>query len=433
MYDSLRRRSIDGRSAGHEHWPVEFHEGTPGDFLARHEDEARTVALGDRRGRAEFANRLLPRISDERNLKLALDHLAAEGGDAPGPDGMRPRDLGPAERWSMARALRGAFRAGTYRPGRHRVARIPKIGGQGCRIIKIQDIQDRAVQRAILQVLQPFLDPRLADRSLGSRPGKGREQALALAEGLATRSKLWSWTVADVADAFDRVPLGRLMEVLRKSIPADDVLGLIEVVIADRTGKGLRQGGALSPLLLNVYLDHFLDRPWRKAHPEMPLIRVVDDMLLLASDLDRSGTARADLAARLKAAGMPLNPNKGATRDLADGQAIEWLGFDLRAGGSGLELRLAERCWAQLEAHLAGVHDRPHSPIRAIEVIEGWITQAGPCYAHQDTRAACRRVARIARSFALEEIPDEEELKTLWAAGRQSWLRVRDEVGGPSS
>ena len=364
MYNSLCRRGGDNRPADAHARQVsaDSHCGTTADFLRRHERESAEAARGTKADRANFASYLFQRATDSRNLYLALEHLARNGGEAPGPDGLRPGDLNAAERWSLARALEKSLRSETYQPGPHRETKVPKGGDRGTRTLQIQDIGDRAVQRAIVQALQPFLDPRFTERSFGFRPHMGREHALATAELLATRSNLWVWDTEDIQDAFDQVPLKRLMDILRRHTPAEDFLKLVETVIRNDRKRGLRQGGALSPLLLNVYLDHVLDRPWQKTHPTAPLIRVADDLLVLAEDRDQAVTLRTSLKSILLPAGMPLKESKSAIRDLASGQRTEWLGFDIRRGTNGVEPLLTERSWERLEEALTELHDKPDAP-----------------------------------------------------------------------
>ena len=136
-------------------------------------------------------------------------------------------------------------------------------------------------------MVQPFLDPTFAPASFGYRPGMGRENALAYAEAMAEMTGSWVWVLEDVKDAFDNVPLGRLLDIVRKRLAAEDIVELIRVVAGSaRRPGGSRQGSSLSPLLLNTYLDHLLDRPWAKRQPATPLIRVADDLLVLARDGD---------------------------------------------------------------------------------------------------------------------------------------------------
>jgi retron-type reverse transcriptase len=175
------------------------------------------------------------------------------GGRAPGPDGLDLAVLDEPEKWEWARTLGAALRSGTYRAGPHREVKIPKSSGRGTRTLQIQDAADRVVQRAIVQVAQPYLDPAFSPLSFGFRPGLGREHALTTAGALMDGTGNRVGVFEDVRDAFDQVPLRRLLDVVRRRIPADDFVALVAAVIARDGKRGLRQGGALSPLMLNVY------------------------------------------------------------------------------------------------------------------------------------------------------------------------------------
>ena len=154
--------------------PADFHEGSYRDFLRRHERESADAARRTGRQRTEFAGCLFRRAADSRNLRCSIDYLAAEGGSAPGPNGLTLDELDGSERWELARALGEAIRTGRYRPGPHREVRIPKGPGRGMRTLRIRNVEDRVVERAIVQVVQPFLDPTFAPASFGYRPGAGQ-------------------------------------------------------------------------------------------------------------------------------------------------------------------------------------------------------------------------------------------------------------------
>ncbi len=289
MYNSPRRRGGSNRlaDAHTRQVPAETHKGSYREFLRRHERESAIAVRGDRKAQAAFAACLSRRTADSRNLKHAIDYLASEAGSAPGPNGLTFDELDEDERWALARALGECISAGTYRSGPERIVEIPKASGHGTRTLRLQNIEDRVVQRAIVQVIQPFFDPTFARTSYGYRPGMGREDALAMAEHLALGEGRWIWILDDIRDAFEQVPQKRLLDILRhRAIPAE-LMELIRVGIENGKGRGLRQGGSLSPLLLNVYLDHFLDRPWAKQMPGCPLIRYADDLLVLVSDVDK--------------------------------------------------------------------------------------------------------------------------------------------------
>jgi hypothetical protein len=406
--------------------PADLHEGSARDFLRRHGRESADAARQTGRQRAEFARCLFRRAADPRNLWCAIDYLAAEGGGAPGPDGLTLDELDGQERWGLARALGAAIRAGRYRPGPHREVQIPKGPGRGMRTLRIRNVQDRVVDRAIAQVLQPFLDRTFAPASYGFRPGRGREHALAHAAAIAEGDGLWAWALDDVKDAFDAVPVGRLIDVARKRLGAEDIVKVVRVAIDNGAKSGIPQGSSLSPLLLNVYLDHVLDRPWAKRQPATPLIRVADDLLVLARDGDEALAAHQEMTARLRAAGMALKAAPGsAVRDLHQGESGDWLGFRLRKGPGGFEATPTDRCWAQLDEALRQAHTKPAAPARALEIIGGWAEQLGPCRPHLDPADVYRRIATVAARHAFSEIPSRPSVEERLLRGHRRWVALR--------
>jgi hypothetical protein len=430
-YNGLRWRGGPKQPAGARarQVPADAHEGTSLDFLRRHERETVEANRGSRAERNAFAQDLLPRVADSRTLRLAIDHLASEGGSAPGPNGLRLDELDGTARWELARLLGTAIRTGNYRPGPVRTVQIAKGSGRGFRTLSIANAEDRVVERALLLIVQPVLDPRFAPTSFGYRPKRGREDALAMAEALARASGLWAWVAEDIRDAFDHVPLGRLLDVVRRQLPAADIQALIATVIENPTGRGLRQGGNLSPLLLNLYLDHVLDRPWIKRYGATPLLRVADDLLVLAPDPGQARQARQALEERLRPAGLPLKGTPQTTiHDLASGERGIWLGFTLSVEDQRLVVRLAERSWERLAEHLALAHTKPQSPIRAYETIVGWVGQLGPCALERDFDEVYARIDDLARTYDFEEVPTREDTYACWRQAQVRWERTQQDV-----
>jgi integrase len=210
------------------------------------------------------------------------DYLRRHGGAAPGPNGKTYDDFTNREVWELLLAISRAIRSGTYRPGPDREVKIPKASGRGHRTLRLQNIEDRVVARAIVQIIQLLLDPGFDEYSYGYRPGLDRRHALATAIHLAETENRMRWVFEDAKDAFDNVPINRLLDIVRRRLPAAaDLWVLIERVLENDTGRGLRQGSPLAPLMLNLYLDHFLDRVWRRLLPDTPLLRSADDLLVL--------------------------------------------------------------------------------------------------------------------------------------------------------
>jgi RNA-directed DNA polymerase len=162
--------------------------------------------------------------------------------------------------------IRAKLVAGGWTPSPVRRVEIPKPNG-GKRQLGIPTVMDRLVQQALLQVLQPIFDPRFSESSYGFRPGRSAHDAVRAAQEYVREGKDWVVDI-DIAQFFDQVNHDILMRRIAEVISEQRVLRLIgrylragvltgEVVV--KSEEGTPQGGPLSPLLANIYLDA-LDR-----------------------------------------------------------------------------------------------------------------------------------------------------------------------------
>jgi group II intron reverse transcriptase/maturase len=413
---------------------VDHHTGSRDAFLKRCQ-QAASEALGQgRQGIEKLAPYLLNRIADWRTLRAAWDHCATKGGSAPGQNGWRYRDHDQPDIGNLLRAMGKAICAGTFRRGKDKKRKIPKDSGQGHRVITIPNIEDRVVERAVVEIIQPLTDPLFDPHSLGYRPGRGRTHALALAKRHALTQQRLVWVTQDIKNAFDNVPVDRLLNVVRKHLPDDKVLQLIERLIRKRingkqTKQGVRQGGNLSPLMLNAYLHHFLDRVWRQLHPHIPLIRFADDILLLCRTEEEAAQAHQKLKHLLEQAGMPLKHSfEEALCNLAEGGKTDWLGYSIRYEHEELVVRVGTKSWKRLRRRLAECHEKPSASRRAVQVIRGWIAAQGPCYPFIDRDRAFDLLKSIAGKLTFDEMPSRERVKKLWQVAFARWCRLQNKI-----
>jgi retron-type reverse transcriptase len=405
---------------------VSEHRGSARDFLARHKRHAKHVLLRGRQGLLEIAPHLLHRISDDRTLGLAWDYLAQHGGQAPGPDGLSYTDLDHRAKWQLIRALRDEIRSGDYSSGEEYLRWVPKRSRRGSRPLILQNIEDRVVQRATVEILQPLLDPRFDPRSFGFRPGRGTLDALACAERLALDEKRWVWVSVDIKDAFCHVALSRLLDIVRQNLVDEKLLLFIESLLKGAKLPGLRQGGPLSPLLLNAYLDHFLDRKWRKLHPLIPLIRYADDLLLLCRSRKEAVMAYAALVQLLRPTGMRLKEDLAkAVRRLDLGMEAVYMGFAIGRGQGRLRLGLNKAAWEALDENLMMAHQAPASPLRATQTIVGWLFQRAACFPDLGIDAVYARVQKVARQHAFDELLYPSEVQELAEDALRRWEGAR--------
>ena len=214
---------------------------------------------------------LLQAALTTENLKRAFKRVRANKGAA-GVDGL---DINQTSRF-LATAwpgIREQLLSGTYRPSPVRRVTIPKPDG-GERELGIPTVTDRLIQQALLQVLQPILDPTFSEHSYGFRPGRRAQDAVLAAQAYA-QSGFRVVVDVDLSKFFDRVNHDILIDRLQKRIDDAGVIRLIRAylnsgimvhgVVLSRS-EGTPQGGPLSPLLANVMLDEVDKELERRGH-----------------------------------------------------------------------------------------------------------------------------------------------------------------------
>ena len=203
---------------------------------------------------------LLEAALTRQNLQIAWKRVKANKGAA-GVDGLSIEQTAQQLRQSWPE-IRQALLAGSYRPSPVRKALIPKPDGTQ-RELGIPTVTDRLIQQALLQVLQPLIDPTFSEHSHGFRPGRRAHDAVKAARAYVQAGKRVVVDV-DLAKFFDRVNHDILIDRLKRRIDDAGVIRLIRAylgagimdggVVVDRH-LGTPQGGPLSPLLANVLLD----------------------------------------------------------------------------------------------------------------------------------------------------------------------------------
>ena len=203
---------------------------------------------------------LMEQVVTQENATAAWLAVKRNGG-APGSDGMTTQQLRDhvREHWETIRAK---LLAGTYVPSPVRRVEIPKPDG-GVRLLGIPTVLDRWIQQMLLQMLQPIFDPTFSAQSHGFRPGRSAHDAVRAAQTYVQAGKDWVVDM-DVTKFFDRVNHDILMARIGQTIRDKRVLrligrylraGVMTEGVVQASEEGTPQGGPLSPLLANIYLD----------------------------------------------------------------------------------------------------------------------------------------------------------------------------------
>lgn len=280
--------------------------------------------------------RLWDKVMDERTLETGFLSVHRNDG-APGVDGQTAEQFGAGLKENLQK-LSQELRGGTYRPAPCRREWIPKAGTNEKRPLGIPVVRDRTVQAALKAVIEPIWEREFAEQSYGFRPGRGCQQAVGRVEELL----MGGYTVvvdADLKGYFDSIPHERLMAKLRERIADGKVLGLVqqflEAGVMDEmngwqpTESGTPQGGVISPLLANVYLND-LDHDVARRGWEM--VRYADDFVILCRAEAEALKVMDHLKAWVEAAGLTLHPTKTRVVNYGKGEGFDFLGWHFERG-----------------------------------------------------------------------------------------------------
>lgn len=277
---------------------------------------------------------LLTQVLARENMQRAWKRVKANKGAA-GVDGM---DIAQTGRYLVTALpnIRHQLMEGTYRPSPVRRVGIPKPDGSE-RELGIPTVIDRLIQQALLQVLQPLIDPTFSEHSYGFRPGRRAQDAVLKAHGFV-QTGLRTVVDVDLEKFFDRVNHDVLIDRLKKRIDDVGVIRLIRAYlnagimrdgIQVKREDGTPQGGPLSPLLANVLLDE-VDRELElRGHC---FVRYADDCNIYVGSR-KAGERVLDLLRRLYGRlRLRINESKSAVTS-AFGR--KFLGYELYATRTG--------------------------------------------------------------------------------------------------
>jgi RNA-directed DNA polymerase len=294
-------------------------------------------------------------------LRAAYE-MAKQHDGAPGVDGVTFEAIEAQGVETLLEQLRDELTRRTYQPLPARRQEIPKDGGK-VRVLSIPAIRDRVVQGALKLILEPVFEADFQPGSYGYRPKRTAHGAIKrVAEAIVQRkTRVLDF---DLRAYFDDVRHDRLLEKVARRVDDADIMHLPKIMLKASGKKGVPQGGVISPLLSNLYLnevDKMLERAREVTrngkYTYVEYARFADDLVVLIDAYKRHdwliGAVTKRLREEFAKLQVEINDEKSRTVDLERGESFGFLGFDFRylrslRGAATVSLRKRGRRTASL-------------------------------------------------------------------------------------
>jgi RNA-directed DNA polymerase len=281
-------------------------------------------------------------VCNEDTLYEAYRFAKGNNG-SPGIDGVTFKDIEAIGLDQFIQGIKEELVNGTYRPVRNRRVEIPKANGK-VRILGIPTIKDRVVQGALKLILEAVFEADFADNSYGYRPRRRQHDAV-VRVAKAGRRRLTKVIDVDLSSYFDNIKHDILMKKVGHRINDPQVMRLLKLILKANGRIGVPQGGVISPLLSNLYLnsiDHMMmkaiNQTARNGYQQLEYCRFADDMVILINGHEALNwlveRAKRRLMEELGKLQVTLNKEKTKLVDLENGETFSFLGFEYRLSQS---------------------------------------------------------------------------------------------------
>ena len=267
--------------------------------------------------------------------------LAKANDGAPGVDGVTFEEIEAQGTERFLEQIRDALIQRTYVPLPVRRCEIPKDGGKGkVRVLSIPTIRDRVVQGALKLILEPIVEADFQPGSYGYRPKRTAHAAISRVAKSIVRQKVRIIDL-DLKGYFDSVRHDLLLAKVARRVNDQQVMHLLKLILKSTGKRGVPQGGVISPVLSNLYLNE-VDRMLERAREStrsgtytcLEYARYADDLVVLIDAYKRNDWLLEAVVRRLREEfaklKVEINEEKSRIVDLSRGESFGFLGFDFR-------------------------------------------------------------------------------------------------------
>jgi len=264
---------------------------------------------------------------------------ARENNGAPGIDGVAFADIEKAGVEAFLGQIRDELVSETYRPMRNRIKAIPKDNDK-VRVLGIPAIRDRVVGGALKLIIEPIFEADFQEGSYGYRPKRNPHEAVNRVAEAVVKNKTRVIDL-DLRAYFDNIRHDILLNKVAERVRDDQVMRLLKLVLKASGKRGVPQGGVISPLLSNIYLnevDKMLERAKRVTRrgrfTYIEYARFADDLVVLVDGFKKwewlLKAAYKRLVEEFGKLDVQMNRDKTRIVDLTQDQTFSFLGFDYR-------------------------------------------------------------------------------------------------------